>query len=48
LLAYVALLVPLVGLRMKLNWVMRASVPSNAPSGSGQPSKSALLHVVDR
>jgi hypothetical protein len=35
-----ALVVPVVGLRMKLNWLTRVSAPSNAPSGSGQPSKS--------
>jgi hypothetical protein len=35
-----ALVMPVVGLRMKLNWLMSWSAPSNALSGSGQPSKS--------
>src|SRR4029453_1727858 len=38
--ANLALVVPVVRLRMELNWVTKMSSPSNAPSGSGQPSKS--------
>src|SRR4029453_11052439 len=31
-----ALVVPVVGLRMKLNWLTRVSAPANMPSGAGR------------